>query len=93
LEPKRPDGKPHYELDSAEALSKRFISTFDFASVKNYNVHILVENESNVGPMLGYWDEEVEIYDIRGKEYRSRVRFAQTKPFRLCERGRIWDPE
>lgn len=63
LEPKRADGTPHYSYGAHEALARRFVSTFDFASVKNYNIHILVENESS----FASWDEEVEIYDIRGK--------------------------
>jgi hypothetical protein len=46
--------------------------------VKNYNVDIVVENQPRLLPTgqtsLG-WDEEVEIYDIRGEsedeEYSS----------------------
>ncbi|KAF2192416.1 hypothetical protein K469DRAFT_311294 [Zopfia rhizophila CBS 207.26] len=70
LEPRRADGLPHYAVDDAEAVAKKFVATFDFASVKNYNVDILVENW-NCGPNAtgphsqNAWDEEVEIYDIR----------------------------
>ncbi|KAF2203136.1 hypothetical protein GQ43DRAFT_430140 [Delitschia confertaspora ATCC 74209] len=69
LEPKGADGLPHHSVDGVQEFAKRFISTFDFTSVKNYNVHIMVENCYNhpSGSLRhwGDWDEEVEIYDIR----------------------------
>ncbi|KAF2477342.1 uncharacterized protein BDR25DRAFT_339279 [Lindgomyces ingoldianus] len=70
LEPRRADGLPHCAVDDAEAIAQRFIRSFDWTSVKNYNVDILVENWNAATPPGlnrpdSSWDEEVEIYDIR----------------------------
>ncbi|KAF2867117.1 hypothetical protein BDV95DRAFT_598249 [Massariosphaeria phaeospora] len=70
LEPTRPDGTPHYVFDDAQELTRKFIRSFKFELVKNYNVDILVENCKDVNPGMQpnnmiNWDEEVEIYDIR----------------------------
>lgn len=68
LEPRRADGSSHFTMDDEEAIKDRFIKNFDFRSVKNYDVNILVENcKFDVpGQVNVAWDEEVEIYDIRG---------------------------
>ncbi|KAH7109086.1 hypothetical protein B0J11DRAFT_239329 [Dendryphion nanum] len=63
LEPTRPDGSSHAPTSALQQMGKRFVSTFDFKAVKNYNIHILVEDWSLAGHES--WDEEVEIYDIR----------------------------
>jgi hypothetical protein len=70
LEPRRPDGSAHFTIDDAEKVAREFTNTFDFTAVKNYNVDIMVENCADEG-RVGYhpnqsWDEEVEMYDIRG---------------------------
>jgi hypothetical protein len=50
--------------------------------VKNYNIDIVVENQPRqvpVGHTTFGWDEEVEIYDIRGELGDvSRVAFLTT---------------
>lgn len=74
LEPRRADGFPHMYADESEDEKDKFLKTFDWAAVKNYNVDILVESwmSSRVmyscvtRPDESSWDEEVEIYDIRG---------------------------
>lgn len=77
LEPRRADGY----INSGEVVEearKRFIQNFDFTAVKNYNVNIVVENCRSLNPFTralpismqnddAGWDEEVEMYDIRGK--------------------------
>jgi hypothetical protein len=67
LEPKRADGSSHSQTESAEWLKAKFLNTFNWSAVKNYNVDILVENwkEENMVSHGSSWDEEVEIYDIR----------------------------
>lgn len=68
LEPRRADGSSHYIVGDVEKIKERFLKTFDWAAVKNYNVDILVENwkdDTNRGYHTFPWDEEVEIYDIR----------------------------
>lgn len=72
LEPRRADGSSHFTVDNEESIKDRFINCFPFRAVKNYNVDILVENWNfAAGPTRpGFensWDEEVEIYDIRGR--------------------------
>jgi hypothetical protein len=74
LEPKRADGSSHFLADEADNAKKRFLKTFDWSAVKNYTVDILLENCENphfinhIGrTSMPAWDEEVEIYDIRGK--------------------------
>jgi hypothetical protein len=72
LEPRRGDGSSHFGVPDEEATKQRFIKNFDFKSVKNYNVNIVVENWDSASTLNGAsqhyldWDEEVEIYDIRG---------------------------
>lgn len=70
LEPRRADGSSHSHCvaNEVDKMKGKFLNTFDWAAVKNYNVDILIENwKDDTG--LGYasfpWDEEVEIYDIR----------------------------
>jgi hypothetical protein len=63
--------------DEADNAKKRFLKTFNWASVKNYTVDILLENWAHSYPHFATnhvnrmvnpgWDEEVEIYDIRGQ--------------------------
>lgn len=65
LEPKRADGSSHDFADEAEVAKQKFLDTFDWSAVKNYNVDILLENWSN-RTCHNSWDEEVELYDIRG---------------------------
>lgn len=68
LEPRRADGSSHFGGNDADTAKAKFLSTFDWAAVKNYNVDILVENwqdEASHGHSAFQWDEEVEIYDIR----------------------------
>ncbi|KAL5445556.1 hypothetical protein PMIN07_010098 [Paraphaeosphaeria minitans] len=68
LEPRRADGSPHYVVGGGDKIKERFLKTFNWAAVKNYNVDILVENwkdDTNRGYHMFPWDEEVEIYDIR----------------------------
>ncbi|KAF1964667.1 hypothetical protein BU23DRAFT_604676 [Bimuria novae-zelandiae CBS 107.79] len=68
LEPRRADGSSHYVIGDVEKIKEKFLRTFDWAAVKNYNVDILVENwkdDTNRGYHTFPWDEEVEIYDIR----------------------------
>ncbi|KAF1947211.1 hypothetical protein EJ02DRAFT_508038 [Clathrospora elynae] len=47
LEPTRADGSSHFPLDKADAAKNRFLARFDWASVKNYTVDILLENWSD----------------------------------------------
>ncbi|KAF2106506.1 hypothetical protein BDV96DRAFT_507853, partial [Lophiotrema nucula] len=88
LEPRRADGSSHFTVDDAEKVAKRFINSFDWAAVKNYNVDILVENWNNDPHMnnnlpADTWDEEVEIYDIR--DYvRVAVNGILAKSRNLC---------
>lgn len=68
LEPRRADGSSHYVVGDVDRIKERFLRTFDWAAVRNYNVDILVENwkdDTNRGYHTFPWDEEVEIYDIR----------------------------
>lgn len=68
LEPRRADGSSHFVATEVDNLKNRFLNTFDWAHVKNYNVDILVEkweDSQAVSRAPGFWDEEVEIYDIR----------------------------
>lgn len=68
LEPRRADGSSHYLVGDVDKVKERFLKTFNWAAVKNYNVDILVENwkdDTNRGYHTFPWDEEVEIYDIR----------------------------
>jgi hypothetical protein len=72
LEPKRADGSSHMMAEEADKAKKKFLKSFDWASVKNYTVDILLENWGDAYPHVNRamntpWDEEVEIYDIRGK--------------------------
>lgn len=68
LEPRRADGSSHFLADEADEAKERFLKAFDWAAVKNYSVDILLENWSSPHPhrQITTWDEEVEIYDIRG---------------------------
>lgn len=77
LEPKRADGSSHFLFDEADHAKRKFLKCFDWASAKNYAVDILLENCPIANPqhvpstanmtMRSRWDEEVEIYDIRGQ--------------------------
>jgi hypothetical protein len=73
LEPKRADGSSHMMAEAADKAKKKFLKSFDWASVKNYTVDILLENSgdaySHINRGLNItWDEEVEIYDIKGTD-------------------------
>ncbi|OCL14460.1 hypothetical protein AOQ84DRAFT_331024, partial [Glonium stellatum] len=75
LEPKTDMGHSANPSPGGDGVSGKFLQTFDFSAVKNYNVEILVENKAQpprAGPiprpslhMQDSWNEEVEIYDIR----------------------------
>lgn len=69
LEPTRADGTSHVHLDETTAVKDRFLSSFDWKAVKNYSVEILLENWAAPQTRAPHslWDEEVEIYDIRGQ--------------------------
>lgn len=70
LEPRRADGSSHFIVDEFDETKQRFLKYFDWSSVKHYAVNILVENWADqmqtLYPNNSTWDEEVEIYDIRG---------------------------
>jgi hypothetical protein len=68
LEPRRADGSSHFLVDEADEAKQRFLKYFDWSAVKHYAVDILVENWANgtLYPANSTWDEEVELYDIRG---------------------------
>ncbi|CAN9325341.1 unnamed protein product [Alternaria alternata] len=73
LEPKRADGSSHMMAEEADKAKKKFLTSFAWASVKNYTVDILLENWGDAYPRVNHglnppWDEEVEIYDIRGRQ-------------------------
>ncbi|CAI6337803.1 unnamed protein product [Periconia digitata] len=68
LEPRRADGSSHFVANEVDNMKNKFLQTFEWANVKNYNVDILVEKWEDTQVMSrapGFWDEEVEIYDIR----------------------------
>jgi hypothetical protein len=76
LEPKRADGSSHFLVGEVDEAKMRFLKYFDWAAVKNYTVDILLENWTSphpqvanrqLGILIDGWDEEVEIYDIRGR--------------------------
>lgn len=64
LEPRRADGSSHFLMDETDEAKQRFLKYFDWSAVKHYTVDILVENGANGAHST--WDEEVELYDIRG---------------------------
>jgi hypothetical protein len=68
LEPRRADGSSHFLVDEADQAKQRFLKYFDWSAVKHYVVDILVENWAStpIFPNSCSWDEEVELYDIRG---------------------------
>jgi hypothetical protein len=66
LEPRGSDGSSTKFTDGTVEAKDHFNLTFDWAAVKNYNVDIVLENRPQ-GPLTPNWDEEVEIYDIRGE--------------------------
>ena len=69
LEPRRADGSSHFLVDEADEAKQRFLKYFDWSAVKHYAVDVLVENWANgmqMYPNNSSWDEEVELYDIRG---------------------------
>jgi hypothetical protein len=67
LEPRRADGSAHFSVEEADETKQRFLKYFDWAAVKHYVVDILVENWANGTLYSAHsWDEEVELYDIRG---------------------------
>ncbi|KAL5117725.1 hypothetical protein ACEQ8H_004335 [Pleosporales sp. CAS-2024a] len=103
LEPRRADGSSHLFVDEADEAKTRFLRYFDWAAVKLYVVHILVENWASLfRPDLDHtdasWDEEVELYDIR--DYVSVVvsgvlaKSAQLNKLsvRLCLSNFSWSP-
>jgi hypothetical protein len=69
LEPRRADGSSHFMLDEADEAKQRFLRYFDWSAVKHYKVDILVENGASGAHST--WDEEVELYDIRGPSSQS----------------------
>jgi hypothetical protein len=71
LEPRRADGSSHFLVDEADEAKQRFLRYFDWSAVKHYAVDILVENWANgtLYPANSTWDEEVELYDIRGASH------------------------
>jgi hypothetical protein len=81
LEPRRADGSSHFLVDDADEAKQRFLRYFDWAAVKHYVVDVLVENGSgdNLGARNG-WDEEVEVYDIRGQPDPALLRFVYSIP-------------
>jgi hypothetical protein len=68
LEPRRADGSSHFRVDEADEAKQMFLRYFDWSAVKHYAVDILVENwqAGVMYPPNSAWDEEVELYDIRG---------------------------
>jgi hypothetical protein len=68
LEPRRADGSSHFLVDEADEAKQRFLKYFDWSAVKHYAVDILIENWANasIHTNTHMWDEEVELYDIRG---------------------------
>jgi hypothetical protein len=68
LEPRRADGSAHFSVEEADETKQRFLKHFDWTAVKHYVVDILVENWANGTLYSAHstWDEEVELYDIRG---------------------------
>ena len=101
LEPRREDGSSHVSADEVDHARRKFLKCFAWASVKNYTVDILLENWFHSGPQPPYypanammnprWDEEVELYDIRGQ---SRFYSPRNIPncFRLHLCGSIRHP-
>ena len=72
LEPKRADGSSHMMAEEADKAKRKFLTSFAWAYAKNYTVDILLENWGRAYPRINHglnppWDEEVEIYDIRGR--------------------------
>ena len=66
LEPRRADGSTHYTGPEADRIKGPSLKAFPWAAVKNYNVDILIEHSASSMVGCSEWDEEVEIYDIRG---------------------------
>ena len=89
LEPKRADGSSHVLAAEADNARNRFLKSFNWGLVKNYTVDILLENWVNAFVGMGpAWDEEVEIYDIRGWSGNPYYQTA-VDSCRLCLRCRI----
>lgn len=80
LEPRRADGSAHFLADEADEAKQRFLKYFDFSAVKQYQVDILIENCPN-GLIHPTWDEEVELYDIRG----ACIYFNQARSLTLLD--------
>jgi hypothetical protein len=88
LEPRRADGSAHVMLQETDEAKQRFLRYFDWAAVKHYNVDILVENAASGSayPKNSTWDEEVELYDIRGSSYAIMPSIVSPKKERKKER-------
>jgi hypothetical protein len=65
LEPRRADGTSHFMVDQADVARQKFLKYFDWKAVKHYIVDVQVEN-GVAAAAHSSWDEEVELYDIRG---------------------------
>ena len=92
LEPKRADGSSHVLAAEVDNARNRFLKTFNWGLVKNYTVDILLENWVNAFVGIGpAWDEEVEIYDIRGWSTNLHWQIA-ADGCRLCLRCRFRHP-
>lgn len=87
LEPRGPDGYSTNFTDGTVEAKNHFIRTFDWAAVKNYNVDIVLENRPQ-RPLSPNWDEEVEVYDIRGESGNGSIHMRLTQ-HRLCRRRGI----
>ena len=72
LGPRAPDGSSYYY--GTQQANDRFIQNFAWSSVRNYNVNIAIERGyvAPGGYRMSGWDEEVELYDIRGKYHRAK---------------------
>jgi len=94
LEPRRPDGSSHYLGDEADEAKQRFLKYFDWSAVKHYAVDILVENWAYGSLHMNNhtWDEEVELYDIRGTLTTPWLGGWQLKGFRLHIRRGVRRP-
>ncbi len=94
LEPRRADGSSHFLADEADGAKEKFLRAFNWSAVKNYSVDILLENWSSPHPHMASnssWDEEVEIYDIRGRLFVQQDSLLLLTSVRLCLSGRLWD--
>jgi hypothetical protein len=58
----------HIHDSGSQEGCDRFIRNFQWSAVKNYTITVTVEQEIRSDYA---WDEEVELYDIRGTQPRS----------------------